>query len=277
MVNNTNESKCESNQSPQNGHSLLEKIIWSASVPIVLSLITTLITYQCQRIHERPDIEILGAMPVHLYGSLQGPDKIKFPIHKLAFIFKVENSSPTSAILQMAMIEGCTPLSPMEAEMSLPSKDRLPSGTNINVFQERHKNTIQRISTTAAIHQNSKAIPGYSVSYMGAVFSLPNQGASMSVRGSVSLKGECKEIRVSNSNPAVSQLLKIGGMQNFPKDITPEFRDGRLKLTLFIGSHKITAMLHKIKPLISLSLKRWNELSFPQMYENPNPSYPPKR
>ena len=169
-------------------------ILFSILVPIFVAALTTLITIYLEREFNRPDIKILGVMPVHLYSSLKGPGKTEFPIHKLAFIFKVENSSPTSSIAHMAMFEGCIPLGPSIAEYHLPEDQRVPNGTIINVIYEKHKKTVQRISGASVIREDSQVIPGFEISYIGAYYSLPTQGAFHVIQDSISLNGVCKEI-----------------------------------------------------------------------------------
>jgi hypothetical protein len=253
-------------------------IVGAIIVPAITAYVTTLITIHLETQHERPDIKIIGAMPIHLYGSLLGPDETKFRTHRLAFIFKLQNSSPTSTILHMAMFEGCTPIPPIVAESHISKDKRTISGTNINVLYEKHKNTIQRIGGSAVVRQDSQVIPGYGISYVGAIFLLPGQSAFHTVQGSVSLNGDCKEILLSNPHPAISQVFDIERIhKEIPKDINPSFRYGRLKLSLFIGSDRIVVKPDRIKPLRSLRMERWEELAIAQMYENPDTSYPPTK
>ena len=145
-------------------------------------------------------------------------------------------------------------------------------------IDEKHKKTIQRISGSAVIRQDSQVIPGYGISYVGAVFSLPSQGVYHAVQGSISLNGDCKEIKISNPHPAVSQVFEIGRIHyELPKGISPEFRKARFELALFVGSDRIIVDPAQIRPMRSLRLERWEELAFPQMYENPDTSYPSKK
>lgn len=130
---------------------------------------------------------------------------------------------------------------------------------------------------SAGINQNSKLISEYAISYIGAIFTFQKQGAFGIIPNSISLIGNCEEIEVSNPQPAVQQLLNINSINEFPKGLCPEFYDGDLKLSLFVGNEKISIDPNKIiKPIRSLRLKNWGELALPQMYENPETGYPPR-
>ena len=176
----------------------------------------------------------------------------------------------------MALIDGCIPLDPLVADMHLPENQQIPSGTNINLIYEKYKKTIQKISVSAGISQNSKLISEYAISYVGVIFTLPKQGAFGRVPNSISLNGNCEDIEVANTQPAVHQLLKIRSINEFPKSLYPEFYNGDLKLSLFVGDEKITIDPKMIiEPIRSLRLKSWEGLALPQMFENPETGYPP--
>ena len=84
-------------EDPQKESSTSSSFITACLIPILVSIIvaaiTSLITIHLQSVHERPNIKILGIMPIHLYGKISGINNKKFSIHKLAFIFKIENTS----------------------------------------------------------------------------------------------------------------------------------------------------------------------------------------
>jgi hypothetical protein len=215
-------------------------------------------------------------MPIHLYGSLQGSSGSKFRTHKFALIIKIENSSPTPAMVHMAMFGGCTEIPPFVADSHIPKNEQLKSGTNIKAFYEKHKNSIQRVSGSAIIRPDSKTLQARGISYIGAIFPLTGQGAYHTVQGGVSLKGNCTEINVSNPHPAISQVLDIERIHyDLPKGLRKEFKNGDLSITLFVGSEQISVPSRLLKPLKSLKMKRWGELALPQMYENPDTSFPP--
>lgn len=267
-------------EDPQENSSKNDSFSSALLIPILVSIIvaaiTSLVTIHLQSVHERPNIKILGAMPIHVYGEISGVNIKKWPIHQLAFIFKIENKSPTSTIAHMALIDGCIPLDPLVADSHLPENQQIANGTNINLIIEKYKKTIQKISISAGISQNSKLISEYAISYIGTIFTFPKQGAFGIVPNSISLIGNCDEIEVSNPQPAFHQLLKIRSINEFPKVLCPEFYDGVLKLSLFVGNEKISIDPNKIiNPIRSLRLKNWEELALPQMYENPETGYPP--
>jgi hypothetical protein len=282
MTHNSDNQEVETKVASKKSISSLVKwllaILGTIIASAITAYVTTCTTIHLETKHERPDIKILGAMPIHLYGSHSGPDKTKFRIHKLAFIFKLENSSPTYTIVHMAMFEGCIPLPPSVAESHLPKSQRTPSGTNTNVFYEKHKKTIQKISSSAAVRQDTRVVPAHGTAYVGTFFSLPTRATYFTVKDSISLKGICEEIKVSNPHPAISQVFETFAIQyELPKDIRAEFRNGRLKLVLFIGSEIISISPDKIRPMQSLRLERWEDLAFPQMYENPDEGFPPRK
>ena len=215
-------------------------------------------------------------MPIHLYGSLQGPSGSKFRIHKLGLIIKLENSSPTPAMVHLAMFEGCVEIPLFVAESHLPENERLPNGTNINAFYEKYKNSIQRVSGSAIIRQDSQSLPARGISYIGAIFPLAGQSAYHTVQGSVSLKGSCTEIKTSNPHPAISQVFDINRIHyDLPKGLRKEFKNGHMSIALFVGSEQLFIPSSLLKPLKSLKIERWEELALPQMYENPDTSFPP--
>ncbi len=64
-------------------------------------------------------------------------------------------------------------------------------------MNEKHASTIQRISASAEVRQDSKLISKYGYTYIGVLFSFPNQAAYLAGPNTinrVSLKGDCKEI-----------------------------------------------------------------------------------
>lgn len=179
-------------------------------------------------------------------------------------------------MVHMAMFEGCAKIPPEVADMHLPAKDQVPSGTNINVFHEKYKNSIQRISGSAIIRQDSQSLPARGISYVGALFPLGGHGAYHSVKGSVSFEGNCAEINTANPHPAISQVFDIQRIHNdLPKDLREEFKNGKISITLFVGSEQLSVPSELIKPLKSLRTERWEDLALPQMYENPDTSFPP--
>lgn len=125
---NQDKSKVPNGKQNERGF-FFKGVLIPALVSIVVASVTTVITLNIQSAHERPEIKILGAMPIHLYEILSGPEGTKFRTHKLAFIFKIENPSPSSTMAHMAMFEGCTPIPPLVADAHMPKNERIPSGT----------------------------------------------------------------------------------------------------------------------------------------------------
>jgi hypothetical protein len=275
-MNNPESNNKESKDELETGSPFVKGILVPALVSIIVAIITTLITIYIQNIFDRPNINILGAMPIHLYGPLLGPDDSKFRSHKLALIVKVDNSSPTPTMVHMALVEGCVRIPPLVAESHLPKNMQLGSGTNINKLNERHKKSIQRISGSAIIRQDSQAVAAHGISYVGCIFPFAGQPAYFTIPGSVSLKGDCKEIKVANPHPSISQVLNIKRIHyDLPNGVIDELKNGNLSITVFIGSEQITISPNLIKPLKSLKIKRWEDLALAQMYENPDTNFPP--
>jgi hypothetical protein len=256
--------------------SFFREIIVPVIVAIAVSAITTLITMYAQNEYERPKLKVLGAMPLHLYSVLKGPSGVDFRVHKLALILKIENSSPTPAMVHMAMLEGCVKIPPEVADSHLPEKDQIPSGTNVDVYYDKYKNSIQRISASAIVRQDTQSLPARGISYIGVLFPFGGQGAYHTVKGSVSFEGICADITTPNSHPAISQVLDIQRIHyDFPKGLRNEFSTGKITITLFVGSDQISIFPELLKPLKSIKADKWEDLALPQMYENPDKSYPP--
>jgi hypothetical protein len=252
----------------------LKPILPNFGVTIVTSAIIAIITITIQGAHEKPDIRILGALPIHFYEELSINDH-KYTIHKLAFILKVENKSPTDTIALAALIEGYIHLDPMIGELYLP--DNQVDGKDCNLVAEKVKDAIQKVKVSGEIRKDFNVISKYAVSYIGVILPFPKQGAVDLIPNSVSLNGNYEEVDIPSTQPAVYQLLKIRSINDFPKGLCDEFYDGNLKIYLFAGLEKIFVDPQTIKKnLKSLSKKSWEQLSLALMYENPEDSFPPK-
>jgi len=283
MAENLESEQPDSKQRIKQNTNYLGRYIIPGVVSLFVAILTVLFSNQIQKAHERPKIEILGAMPIHLY-ELQKSNEFgnaKFKSHRLGFIFKAKNNSPTASVVHMTMIEGCVNLDPFVAEQHLPPNERVPDSTNHKKWYEKHASTIQRISASAAVRQDSKLVSEYGYTYIGVLFSFPNQAAYLinpNTINSISLKGDCKEIITSNPHPSIQQVFEDWLVYyESPKDINQGFRNGRIKLSLFVGGDQILVNPESIKKMKSLKLDSWEELLIAQMYENPDTSYSPVR
>jgi len=277
MVDNLKEDLGNNQTLRDKNGSFLKTLLIPAIVSLIVALITSLITLHLKIAHEHPDIQILGALPINLYEPETREESLaKFRNHKLGFIFKVKNSSPTETIVHTAIFEGCVPIDPYVAEMHFHSFEENDNRTAKEISSGKYKDSVQRIRAQAGVRQNSKIIFGYGISYVGVVFILKPQGAYLRARNSVSLKGNCEEIRTPNPDPSLFQVFEIRRTYfDLPRELRPEFRDGRLTLSLLVGDSSIIVPPQKIKRLRSIRLQNWDTLAFPQMYENPDTSYPP--
>jgi hypothetical protein len=59
------------------------------------------------------------------------------------------------------------------------------------------------------------------------------------------------------------------------RDLAPEFRDGRLKIRLHVGSEVLEINPKILGELKSVLSKSWSSLALPQMYEVPESGYSP--
>jgi hypothetical protein len=257
-------------------------LLTSVVLPITLTSLTLFILQPiAERYAQRPDIKVLGALPLDLVEASQGgsPDNYH---HRLALILKVENTSPTSAFIHTVQIDGCVKMDdhPDEAEMGVPREQRVSEETEWEELSDRHKNTVQRLLATSSLQQppNSQlAIPAYSAGYIGLTFHHETSPqAFRSRQGSVSLTGNCSEIKTPNPYPSVFQLINTRPEYKFTA-LRPEFLDERLKISVITSSQQVVIKPGVLKPIRSLRLGAWPNLDLSQMYENPQVFPPPQR
>lgn len=255
------------------GKVLLELLRFGLTVGVAIFII-----YIIEPWGHRPNVSILGVLPIHLLELSERDSAYKYSRHKFALIFKVHNSSPSAAIIHMAMIEGCVKMDrvPTAAEFNLPPEKRVSfDGKNINFGYDRHKQTVQHIRTSGHFRDTpaSIAVPAYGTEYLGVLFSASSR-AYVEFTGSVSLRGECSEIKVSNTRPSIEQILEMG--LRYPKSLRSEVLGGQLTISLIAGDNQITVDPEMINQKVySLRWKRWPELRLAQMYENPDSDFPP--
>ncbi len=253
---------------------IIFSFIIPALVAVLVAYVTTDITFDRQNEYEQPKLKVLGVMPIHLYDETELVDTT-FRFHKLALILKIENLSPTPAIVHTAIFQGCAEIDPFVADMHMPEKERLGDGIPVTDYLETYENSIQRISVSASICPDSQSLPPHAISYVGALFSLDAQVAYYPVEGSVSTEGDCDKITVSNPHPTIFQVLDIQTIQDRPKGLHEGFYNGKISITLFAGNEPMDVPSELIGSLISLRTENWEELALPEMFENPDTTFPP--
>jgi len=100
-------------------------------VPVIVSYITTRLTIYIQQ----PNIEVLGVLPLHLDKRtiLKGDNsEIVLHNHRFGLILKMKNDSATETTTNLAIIVGCVPIGPLDADMGLPEKDRIQNGMRLD-------------------------------------------------------------------------------------------------------------------------------------------------
>lgn len=259
--------------------------LWLVTAVVVPSFVAFITAYYIQPWIARPTLDILGAMPIHFYEE----EKILFPErtsnnkiynHRLAIIFKVKNPSSTSAIIHTALIEGCIKIddNPIVAEGSLPPEEQIElSGKQLDFSYERHKHTVQSIRVSGIFQEPSLtaiAVPSQATEYIGVLFPA-SPAPYYIVPRSASLSGECLNIKTPNKWVTIGQLLKEASPRRFPQSLRNEFANGQLKIFILGANDQIAISPSQIKPLISLRWDNWPDLLLPQMYENPQDTFPP--
>lgn len=245
----------------------LGSLIWGA----IITLIITNFAGPCiQRYWDEPEIKIHGILPIHLYTSGLN--------YELGLIFKVENKSSAQAIVHMAIIEGCVSIDPFAADVHLPEEKRIHAGERMEDIEIQRKNAIQRISISGFLRDStgSQVIPGFSPVYVGVLFPFYSRVA-IGVQGSVALDGKCSAIKVPSTQPSVFEVFNMNNINRWPDGLRPEFANGQLKVSLFVGNETISVDPETIKKLYSLPLSEWSRLYLAQMYENPEILYPPNQ
>jgi hypothetical protein len=235
-----------------------------------------------------PNITILGALPINLWKQNPLPrepsqaSRAPFGGHQLAFIIKVQNNTNSPIRVNVAVLEGCAPISAHTVQI-LGSKKLLIEGetlppSNDPAYGELEKTTIQRIKVSGTIRAGSQDLES-GVAYIGILFPVRSGGgATMEAPQTVSIKRKCDAIKKWISQPSISQLLNIGAIKyELPKDIAPEFRDGRLKIHLHTTKEILELNPKVIGKLYSVREEHWQSLLLPEMYEVPDQDYPPRR
>lgn len=225
-------------------------------------------------------LSVRGALPLHLWESKPGPNSVKFVNHRFGLIVKLQNETPSSPRVDVAVIDGCVRFDVVAAWKSdvLLENEKLPDPLIFNEeLAEISKSTIQRIRISGIIRPDSRDVPSLGIAYVGILFPLPlgRYGAMMVEPRTASTKGKCEAIKKANTQPSVRQLLDFGPSRNAVRSLAPELRDGRLKIHVHVGNKVLEispGMLGKIK---SLLWENWSHLALAQMYEVPEDDYPP--
>jgi hypothetical protein len=225
-----------------------------------------------------PDVSILGAMPIHLWEKVETPDA-NFVNHRIGMIAKLDNQGSVATTVDVAIVKGCVPIEAFIAQDMLIEGQELPDPLVLDeAYAQIQLSTIQGIRASGTIREDSQQIPPLGVQYVGFVFTLPpgRSGAILGVPQSVMLHGDCDSISNPSTQPAIQQLLDIGPIHtSFPRDLSPEFRDGGLVVELHIGGTVLEIDPDTIAELQSIRWVNWPSLNLGQMYEVPDASYPP--
>jgi hypothetical protein len=229
-----------------------------------------MLIYYLQPGIESPKLSVLGLLPIALVEEGRLADNGKLQDHRLGLILKIENNSPTPAIVATAVIQGCVLMDPFAVEVSLPENERLISGRPKEAHFEKYKYTIQRISFSGFIRDDTQVIPGYGTTYVGIAFPFSAEATYLGVPGSVSLAGNCHEIKVVNTQPSLFQIFNQWSPHSRPETLRLELTDGRLKIGLFAGNQWIYIHPRRIKSLQHTRAENWPKLGLAQMYENPD-------
>lgn len=225
------------------------------------------------------EIVVQGVMSVHLREQVVGPDNVRFVDRRLGFIVKALNPSTVPKTVEVFLLEGCVPIDPWFPREAFIDRDLLPEQLNFNEdLAALARTAVQKIRTTGAVRADSRVLPPGGVGYVGVLLPLPpgRSGAMMVVKDSASLKGPCSEIPRPTPQPSIAQLLKIGAIHySEPKDIAQGFRDGSLKIKLYVSGKALTIEPSLLGKLYSLEWKSWRSLDLARMYEVPETDYPP--
>jgi len=227
-----------------------------------------------------PAVSIEGVLPLHVWEKQPGPGKTPFTEHRLGFIAKVQNNRPFAIRINLATIEGCVPVPLGAGELMLiPGETPLPQPVTVDAaYQERQKNTIQRIRISAVIRKDSIEIPASGIGYTGILFPITGgrTGALHIVPETVTITGKCDAIKKFSPQPSVQQLFKIGPIHyTFPNDIAAEFYTEQLSLTLHFSSEVLKVNPKNFGKLTGIIAMHWSSLLLPQMYEVPDDLYAP--
>ena len=247
--------------------SFLDQIFKAAIGGIIAG---SILIYYLRPTIESPKLNVLGVLPVALVEEGSLPDGNRMQAHGLGLILKIENNSPTPAIVAMSVIQGCVLMDPFAVELSVPEKERLISGREKNVYFEKYRYTIQRIYFSGSIRKDTQVIPGYGATYVGAFFPFSAQEVYVGLPGSISLTGGCHEIKVANTEPSLFQVFnQWSAHSKLPDGLRLELADGRLKIGMFAGNQWMYVHPRKIKSLQHARTEDWPRLELAQMYENP--------
>jgi hypothetical protein len=227
-----------------------------------------------------PDISVIGALPLHLWEKTQGPDKIAFTNHRLGFIAKVQNNRNSPVRVNVAVVEGCVPVSLIVGDqMLIPGESPLPEPVIIDKgYGELQKTTIQRVRLSGTIRSDSREIPASGIGYVGILFPFMGgrTGALLIVPETVTKTGKCDAIKKSTPQPSVQQLFEMGPVHyTFPKDLAAQFHTGQLAVRLYVGSEVVEINPKGFGKLLSVHADKWPSLLLPEMYEVPDEHYPP--
>lgn len=259
--------------------------IKAVAVPVIVTLLTIYAQQYVGRRWERPDIEVVGVLPLHLDARTTLKDEgreVVFHDHKLGFVFKVKNDSAKETTMNLAIIEGCVHVGAFEADAGLRQQEQIRSGTTLDeaLWKSREKAT-ERISVSGGPCNASAALlPAYGTTYVPVLFPFPGgrTGARFGAPGTVSLDGNCAKVEIANTQPSITDVLDIGRIHyDKPRGLRSEFRDGRLKLALFAGNQRVTIDPATFLPLHSISWDLWQSLDAARMYENPDDLFPPSK
>lgn len=259
--------------------------IQSVAISVIVTLATIYAQQYIGRRWERPDIEVVGVLPLHLDARTTFKDEgrdIFFHDHKLGLVFKIKNDSAKETTMNLAIIEGCVHVAAFAADTGLLEQEKIPKGATIDeAFWKSREKATERISVSGGLRDGSAALlPAYGTTYVPVLFPFPGggKGARFSAPGTVSLDGNCARVEIANTQPSIADILDIGRIHyDKPKGLRSEFKDGRLRLALFAGNERVTIEPTKLLPLRSISWDLWQNLDVARMYENPDELFPPSK
>ena len=215
-----------------------------------------------ERLWSGPDLEIEGVLPILVREQTDGPEAVTFNHDELAIIVKIANRGTSAALVDLALLEGCASLSPSLMQMIKADPGDLQS---------------VRISAGIHDHPESRVVVGPGVGYVGLRFAIPEGGASHLNPDTIGDAEQCWGGQLKSSRASVFQLFGEYRLHyDLPKGLHADFREGSLKLSIYVSNSLIEILPDQILRLAWLRRNSWTELDLAQMYENPDVAYPPK-
>ena len=146
-------------------------------------------------------------LPLHLDKRtiLKGDNsEIVLHNHRLGLILKMKTDSATETTTNLAILVGCVPIGPLDADMGLPEKDRIQNGMRLDeTFWKKREKAIERISITGRIRDGSAILlSAYRTTYVPVLFPFPGGGTGARFSAPI-------EFRISNGKANVSTASRM--------------------------------------------------------------------